>query len=162
LNTLVGFHKRGISQLAFSIAGHKLASIGMDDDHSIAIYDWQNSKLVASGKGDKQKLLDCGFVPGKTGSSSELVVVGNKVIKFFTINGRGLKARRGIIGSGKGGKIQRLGFPVQPHRRHDGRQPVLVRQQPTTVPGGGRAQWPGDGEVFVQRRFDHGGARTGK
>jgi len=113
LNTLVGFHKRGISQLAFSIAGHKLASIGMDDDHSIAIYDWQNSKLVASGKGDKQKLLACGFVPGKTGSSSELVVVGNKVIKFFTINGRGLKARRGIIGSKKGGKIQRylcLGF----------------------------------------------------
>ena len=23
-------------------------------------------------------------------------------------------------------------------------------------------KWPGDGEVFVQRRFDHGGARTGK
>ena len=106
LNTLVGFHKRGISQLAFSIQGHKLASIGMDDDHSIAIYDWVNSKLIASGKGSKAKILACAFVPGKTGSSSELVVVGNKVIKFFTISGRGLKSKRGIIGSKKGGTIQ--------------------------------------------------------
>jgi Ca2+-binding EF-hand superfamily protein len=29
LHKLVGFHKRGISQLAFSVQGHKLASIGM-------------------------------------------------------------------------------------------------------------------------------------
>jgi echinoderm microtubule-associated protein-like 5 len=77
-----------------------------DDDHSIAIYDWVNSKVIASGKGDKQKILACAFVPGKTGSSSELVVVGNKVIKYFTISGRGLISKRGIIGSKKGGKIQ--------------------------------------------------------
>ena len=106
INTLSGFHRRGISQLAFSPGGHKLASIGMDDDHSIAIYDWRKGKIVASGKGDKSKLLACAFVPGKTGSSVELCVVGNKVIKFFTITGRGLKSKRGLIGSKKGGKIQ--------------------------------------------------------
>lgn len=105
-NVLVGFHRRGVSLLAFSIQGHKLASVGMDDDHSIAIYDWRQGKLLASGKGDKQKLLACAFVPGKTGSSSELVVVGSKVIKFVTIAGKGLKKRRGILGSKKGGKIQ--------------------------------------------------------
>ena len=100
VSILKGFHHRGISQLAFSDKGDNLASVGMDDDHSIAIYNWRQSKLIASGKGDKSKFFDCAFIP----SSSQLVCVGKKVIKFFTIVGRGLKSRRAIIG--KKGKIQ--------------------------------------------------------
>ena len=35
--TLKGFHKRGVSLLAFSADGQKLASVGLDDDHSVAV-----------------------------------------------------------------------------------------------------------------------------
>lgn len=34
------FHIRGISHLAFSPDGTLLLTIGMDDDHSLALYDW--------------------------------------------------------------------------------------------------------------------------
>lgn len=35
-----GFHKRAIRNLAFSPNGDKLMSLGEDDFHSMAIYDW--------------------------------------------------------------------------------------------------------------------------
>lgn len=34
------FHIRGVSHLAFSPDGTLLLTIGMDDDHSLALYDW--------------------------------------------------------------------------------------------------------------------------
>ena len=34
------FHIRGVSHLAFSPDGTILLTIGMDDDHSLALYDW--------------------------------------------------------------------------------------------------------------------------
>ena len=58
LATLSGFHKRGICLLAFSNSGNMLATVGMDNDHSIAVYDWRTQSLVASGKGDKGKMGD--------------------------------------------------------------------------------------------------------
>ena len=99
--TLSGFHQRGISHLAFNCTkGDKLASVGLDDDHSIAIYDWRRRLLLASGKGDKSKILACQFTPnGKT-----LVACGVKFVKFFSISGKALVSKRGIIG--KLGKIQ--------------------------------------------------------
>ena len=60
---LSGFHRRGVSLLAFNQRGDRLASIGLDDDHSIAIYDWRRKLLVASGKGDKNKVLACEYTP---------------------------------------------------------------------------------------------------
>lgn len=43
--TLSGFHRRVITALSFSRDGRHLASLGCDDDHSLAIYDWENSLL---------------------------------------------------------------------------------------------------------------------
>ena len=98
--TLSGFHRRGVSLLAFNSRGDRLASVGLDDDHSIAIYDWRRKILIASGKGNKSKVLACEFTPnGKT-----LVVCGVKFVKFFSISGKALVSKRGIIG--KKGKIQ--------------------------------------------------------
>ena len=55
---------------------------------------------MASGKGDKNKVLACEYTPdGKT-----LVICGVKFIKFFTRNGKALVCKRGIIG--RKGKIQ--------------------------------------------------------
>lgn len=40
VKNLKGFHRRAIMVLKFSPNGQKLLSIGNDDNHSVAIYDW--------------------------------------------------------------------------------------------------------------------------
>lgn len=47
---LSGYHKRAVVALSFSPDGRHLASLGCDDDHSIAIYDWRNSLLKVSAE----------------------------------------------------------------------------------------------------------------
>ncbi|CAM9091671.1 unnamed protein product, partial [Phaeothamnion confervicola] len=80
---LQGFHQKAVSQLAFSSDGATLASVGLDDDNSVAVYDWAavGAPKAASATG-KDKVLDCQFVPG---SRTELVTVGLKTIQFWTI-----------------------------------------------------------------------------
>ncbi len=52
--TLSGFHQRAITAVSFSRDGRHLASLGCDDDHSLAIYDWANSLLrVRNIRGDE-------------------------------------------------------------------------------------------------------------
>ena len=63
LSCLKGFHKRGISLVTFSDDGSLIASVGQDDNHSVAIYNWAQERKVASSKGDKNKTLDIKFAP---------------------------------------------------------------------------------------------------
>ena len=101
VQTIEGFHTRGISRLAFSSDGSTLISIGSDTEHSIALYDWANNKLKSSAKGDKSKLLDVCFAPN---SNSDFATVGVKHVKFWTAQGRNLSGKKGILG--KVGKLQ--------------------------------------------------------
>jgi microtubule-associated protein-like 6 len=48
-----GFHRRAILHLAFSPDGKYLASVGQDDDHSVAIWDWKTKTKVYADKSDK-------------------------------------------------------------------------------------------------------------
>ena len=93
LACLKGFHRRAIRQLAFSPSGARLLSVGEDDDHSIAVYDWASDRILGSSKVDRGRVLDASF---KT--ENELVAVGLKTVKFFTMNGRNMKASRGLAG----------------------------------------------------------------
>eukprot|EP00741_Cyanophora_paradoxa_P020672 tig00021289_g19953.t1 len=97
--TLKGFHKRGVCALAFSTNGTRLASVGLDDDHTVAVWDWMKSgaKPLGSDKGDKNKILLAEFKPG---SETEFVTVGAQHIKFWTIDGSGQPS--GKLGSAKG------------------------------------------------------------
>ena len=56
MQTLSGFHTRAVVLLAFSDSGNHLASIGADDDHSFAVYKWEDGTLLASGKGERNKV----------------------------------------------------------------------------------------------------------
>ena len=105
LQTLSGFHRRGICRLAFSDDGSTLISVGNDNDHSIAIYDWANKKLKASAKGDKAKILDVVFKPRST---TEFATCGVKHVKFWTIQGLNVSGKKAILG--KKGKLQ--AFPT--------------------------------------------------
>jgi len=55
LCTIAGFHTRGVGHVAFNKSADLIASQGLDDDHSIAIYSLQG-KLVASSKASKQNV----------------------------------------------------------------------------------------------------------
>merc|ERR1712093_870585 len=72
------FHKRAVQHLDFSPDGTRLASIGQDDDNSLAVYDWQTGKKLFSSKTDKNKVLDC-----RWGSNSRVVTCGVKHVYFF-------------------------------------------------------------------------------
>lgn len=101
-NTLLicqGFHRRGVCLLAWSPSGRMLASVGLDDDHSVAVYDAETGDLIASSKGHQSRVLGLLFK-----SETEIIIVGVKHAKFFELNKRRLKGKKGIFG--KKGKIQ--------------------------------------------------------
>jgi len=90
ISCLKGFHLRAVCQVAFSPDGKYLLSIGRDNDNSLAIYDWKKSRLVCTSKVDKSKVTCITWT-----SRNNFVTVGIKHIKFWTLNGRNIKAKKG-------------------------------------------------------------------
>lgn len=79
--------------LAFSPTGDKLLSVGEDDQHSVAVYDWATNRMIASAKVDPDKIFD-----GIWKDDKEFALVGLKCVKFFTIQGTSLTPRKGLYG----------------------------------------------------------------
>eukprot|EP01006_Ploeotia_vitrea_P014079 TRINITY_DN37392_c0_g1_i1.p1 TRINITY_DN37392_c0_g1~~TRINITY_DN37392_c0_g1_i1.p1 ORF type:complete len:741 (+),score=138.60 TRINITY_DN37392_c0_g1_i1:114-2336(+) len=99
LAKLEGYHKRAVVSLAFSACGSKVASVGLDDNHSVAVYDWQAQALVAESKGDTARIINIAFNYTRgADANNEFVTVGSKHIKFWTIAGTQLKAKKGLLG----------------------------------------------------------------
>jgi len=72
-----------------------LISFGQDDDNSLAIYDWENSKLITTAKVDKSAVLGIGWK-----SESEFVSCGQKHIKMWTLRSSSVSSKRGAWGGG--------------------------------------------------------------
>lgn len=70
-------------------------SVGLDNDHSIAVYNMKGS-MVCSAKGAQSKILDIAFKP----SDDALVSCGMKHVTFWEL-GRTLKSKKGIFGKKK-------------------------------------------------------------
>lgn len=58
LVTLRGFHEMGIATVAFSKDGSKIASVGLDLDHSVAIWDWRRGARLATAPGHTEKIFE--------------------------------------------------------------------------------------------------------
>jgi WD40 repeat protein len=82
--------------LKFSPDGSKLVSFGQDDDNSLAIYDWENSRLICTAKVDKAAVLGCGWK-----SESEFTSVGQKHIKMWSLTANNCSSKRGSWGRGR-------------------------------------------------------------
>lgn len=52
---------KGIQALAFSPTGKTLAGVGMDEDHSVAVYNVETGALLGTEKGDKAWIIDIAF-----------------------------------------------------------------------------------------------------
>ena len=57
------FHERSVCALAFSVDGQLLASVGGDDYHSVAVWDWQNGVMLAQARGHNAPVYKIGFNP---------------------------------------------------------------------------------------------------
>jgi microtubule-associated protein-like 6 len=105
LQCIEGFHTRGVLALAFSPDGSFLTSVGKDNDHTVAVWDWLRARKVASEKGHNDSIFACEYNPH---SPDTMVTCGVKHIKFWSLNketGR-LQTRKGIFGSK--GKLQTI------------------------------------------------------
>ena len=99
------FHTRSIRAMDFSPDGNLLMSVGGDDHHTIAIWDWRDGEILATAKGHASPVISCGFNPFQsrpipkdeneamkdpTGILSDmhytLISCGKKHIKFWTLS----------------------------------------------------------------------------
>ena len=65
--------------------GKKLASVGLDDDHSIVVWDWRKGYKMAETRGHKDKIFMLQWNPAML---DHMVTVGVKHIKFWTQAGK--------------------------------------------------------------------------
>ncbi|XP_013391678.1 echinoderm microtubule-associated protein-like 6 [Lingula anatina] len=96
LSVLKGQHQRGICAVDFSGDGKKLASVGLDDNHTIVVWDWRKGEKLATTRGHKDKIFVIKWNPYDL---NKLVSVGVKHIKFWTQAGGGFTANRGTFGT---------------------------------------------------------------
>ncbi len=96
LSILKGEHTRGVSSLNFSSDGKKLASVGIDDNHLICVWDWRKGEKLAVTRGHKDKIFSIKWNPY---GSEKLVTVGVKHIKFWNQVGGGFTSNRGLFGN---------------------------------------------------------------
>eukprot|EP00741_Cyanophora_paradoxa_P013198 tig00000178_g12750.t1 len=92
---LVGPHTRGVAALAFSPDGLRLASVGLDDNHTVVVWDWAAGSVVASDSGGKDQIFFIGWNPFDRLAAS-FVTCGSRHIKFWNVTGKKLQSKRGI------------------------------------------------------------------
>ncbi|PWA20112.1 hypothetical protein CCH79_00017699, partial [Gambusia affinis] len=96
LSLLRGQHQRGVCALDFSADGKTLVSVGVDDEHSIVVWDWKRGEKLATARGQKDKIF---VVKCNPVMMDRLVTVGIKHIWFWQHAGGGLTFRRGAFRS---------------------------------------------------------------
>ncbi|XP_051939881.1 echinoderm microtubule-associated protein-like 6 isoform X6 [Hippocampus zosterae] len=96
LSLLRGHHGAGVCALDFTADGKGLLSVGMDDSHSVVIWDWKKGERLAKSSGQKDKVF---VVKSNPFRMDKLVTVGMKHIKFWQHTGGGLTFKRGIFGN---------------------------------------------------------------
>lgn len=74
--------KEGVNSMAFSPSGDKLVAICIDNENQVCLFNPILGCLIASQKGDRNKILDCKWI-----SETEFVTVGINHYKLWTYNG---------------------------------------------------------------------------
>ncbi|CAM9122646.1 unnamed protein product [Ascophyllum nodosum] len=80
---LEGFHRRAVTVVKFSANGRLLATMGADDHHGLAVYDWENSSLICTTRTGSAKTFSLDF----TLDSNSLILCMDGTVDFWTIKG---------------------------------------------------------------------------
>ncbi|OWK10073.1 EML6 [Cervus elaphus hippelaphus] len=99
------FHSKGVNYINFSATGKLLVSVGVDPEHTITVWRWQEGAKVASRGGHLERIFVVEFRPD---SDTQFVSVGVKHMKFWTLAGRALLYKKGVIGSMEAAKMQTM------------------------------------------------------
>ncbi|GMH99995.1 hypothetical protein TrVE_jg4710 [Triparma verrucosa] len=90
---IVGFHKVGVSQLDFSPSGDLLVSVGNDQYHSIAVYDWKKKTAVFTSVSTQQPVLDARWL-----DEEHFSTCGQNHVYFWSRSGQVYHRQRGLFG----------------------------------------------------------------
>ncbi|KAI8915149.1 hypothetical protein DFJ77DRAFT_430281 [Powellomyces hirtus] len=72
--------EKGYSNLTFNAAGDKIASVGMDPDYMLTIWDWKRESVILRSKAFSQDIYTVAFSPESDG---QLTTSGMGHIKFW-------------------------------------------------------------------------------
>ena len=98
-------HKRGVCRVEFSPSGTILASVGIDDQNSLALHDWRSGDELAKVRTGGDKVFGLAYHPTNDGS---LVTCGHNHMTFWTRTDRGLDDVSAKFGSGLAGGVSVL------------------------------------------------------
>jgi microtubule-associated protein-like 6 len=100
IQTFTGYHRRAVSNLAFDPSGKYLLSIGMDEFHTMVVFDWENGVVKVRTRTCEAKTLGVDFTRDGKGA----VQVGVDFINFWDFAGGNANFKTAIL-QGKG-KLQ--------------------------------------------------------
>eukprot|EP00741_Cyanophora_paradoxa_P013197 tig00000178_g12749.t1 len=104
ISTLKGAHARGVTCLAFSGDGSRLVSVGLDDNHTIVVWEWRSGRRMYTERGDLHRIWAVAFNPH---DNCAFVTAGYKHIRFWTIGATRMMSQRGIFANKNGVSVQR-------------------------------------------------------
>ncbi|XP_053521941.1 echinoderm microtubule-associated protein-like 5 isoform X6 [Artibeus jamaicensis] len=96
LSVLKGCHQYGVCAVDFSADGKRLASVGIDDGHTVVLWDWKRGEKLSATRGSKDKIFVVKMNPCVP---DKLITAGIKHMKFWRRAGGGLIGRKGSIGT---------------------------------------------------------------
>ncbi|KAE8289853.1 Echinoderm microtubule-associated protein-like 5 [Larimichthys crocea] len=105
LSVLRCFHSGGVCSVSFSATGKLLLSVGLDPEHTVTIWKWQEGAKVASRIGHTQRIFVAEFRPD---SDTHFVSVGIKHVRFWTLAGRALLSKKGVLSSIEDARMQTM------------------------------------------------------
>ncbi|XP_016361551.1 echinoderm microtubule-associated protein-like 5 isoform X5 [Sinocyclocheilus anshuiensis] len=105
LSVLRCHHSRGVCSVSFSATGKLLLSVGLDPQHSLTIWKWQEGAKVACRTGHTQRIFVAEFRPD---SDTQFVSVGIKHVRFWTLAGRALLSKKGVLSSIEEARMQTM------------------------------------------------------
>ena len=96
----IDFHERAVTALAFSADGKKLVSIGEDDNHWMAVWDWEKAMGQGAVSEPGTQLASGKEEVFGTAMSSDggIVTYGPKHAKFWTVKEGALQSKLGKFG----------------------------------------------------------------
>ena len=87
LGTVSSMVKQGVQLIAFAPSGEEIATVGMDVDHTISIYQTSTGELLSSRRGLTSPNNVYGLAYSVSGK--EICIVGKAVVQFFkNVNSR--------------------------------------------------------------------------
>ncbi|KAG2457729.1 EMAL5 protein, partial [Polypterus senegalus] len=105
LSVLRCFHAKGVCSVSFSATGKLLLSVGLDLEHTVTIWKWQEGAKIASRAGHCQRIFVAEFRPD---SDTQFVSVGIKHVRFWTLAGRALLSKKGVLSSIEEARMQTM------------------------------------------------------